>query len=473
MGVNRRAMKTMNKIFALAAAAVAVVACTNEANDIQKPVNLVPVEFSASMDEVADPLSKTTLFNNAYVKWEATDKVTLLSGENYSVATELSIKEDGMAEDGSWANFVGLADEGSEAFIAVYPHSAANKYENGTVSVTIPSEQVCVKTGMQSGANVSVAASTGADLKFRNVGTLLGYEIFGSVASVTDKIQIRAKKADGTYAKLTGTAQVTIGEDGIPVATEGSEEAVTLLAPEGGFVAGVFYFVVYPGEYQALEYTFVNKNGNEAKWTSKQSVTLGRSERHVILNIPSPYDVALPEEVHINWNFVSNWPFVETCLPTAQQATQQLANGSTQYTGDTYTYVYEHAKGKNRYTMVIKGQDGTYSKASSYLLMSKAKSRLSLPVLPGMAIKSVEVGVQNTATYPKSIKMTLADSYTDFVAFPDPVSNTAPGKLEFPLTSGDTTITPEAGQRYWLYFTNASTQVAYVNIVYAKPAVAE
>ena len=468
MGINRKAMKTMNKIFALAAAAVAVVACTTEANDIQKPVNLVPVEFSASLDDATEPVSKTTLFNNAYVKWEATDKVTLLSGENYSVATELSIKEGGMAEDGSWANFVGLADEGSEAFIAVYPHSAANKYENGTVSVTIPSEQVCVKTGMQSGANVSVAASTGADLKFRNVGTLLGYEIFGSVASVTDKIQIRAKKADGTYAKLTGTAQVTIGEDGIPVATEGSEEAVTLLAPEGGFVAGVFYFVVYPGEYQALEYTFVNKNGSEAKWTSKQSVTLGRSERHVILNIPSPYDVALPDEVEINWNFVSNWPFVEKCLDTADQA----YNGS-QYTGDTYTYVYEHAKGKNRYTMIIKGQDGSYSKAGSYLLMKVAKSRLSLPVLPGMAIKSVEIGVQNSATYPKPVKITKADSFTTLVAFPKSVSKDEPGKLEFPLTSGDSTITPEAGQRYWLYFDSASTQIAYINIVYTKPAVAE
>ena len=348
----------MNKIFAIAAAAVAVVACTNETADIQNHVNLVPVEFSASVDEVAEPVSKTVLFNNAYVKWEATDKVTLLSGENYSVATELSIKEDGMAEDGSWANFVGLADEGSEAFIAVYPHSATNRYENGTVSVTIPSEQVCVKTGMQSGANVSIAASTGTDLKFRNVGTLLGYEIYGSVASATSKIMVRAKKADGTYHKLTGTAKVTIGEDGIPVAGEGSSDTITLLPPEGGFVAGVYYFVVYPGEYQSLEFTFVNKNGNEAKWTSKQSLSAMRSERNVILNIPSPYNVTLPEQVEINWNFVSNWPFVEACLPTEQQA----FNG-TQYTGDTYTYVYEHEKGKNHYTMIIKGQDGTYSKA--------------------------------------------------------------------------------------------------------------
>ena len=444
MGINRRAMKTMNKIFAIAAAAVAVVACTYEAGDLQKPVNLVPVEFSASVDEAAETVSKTVLFNNAYVKWEATDKVTLLSGENYSVATELSIKEDGMAEDGSWANFVGLADEGSESFIAVYPHSATNKYENGAVSVTIPSEQVCIKTGMQSGANVSVAATTGTDLKFRI---------------------IKAKKADGTYHKLTGTAQVTIGEDGIPVAAEGSEEAITLLPPEGGFVAGVYYFVVYPGEYQALEFTFVNKNGNEAKWTSKQPLTVARNERHVILNIPSPYDVAF-SEVKINWNFVSNWPFVETCLPTEQQA----FNG-TQYTGDTYTYVYEHEKGKNHYTMIIKGQDGTYSKQGSYLLMSKAMSRLSLPVLPGMAIKSVEVGVQNA--YAKTVKMTLADSFTDFVAFPNSITKDAPGKLEFPLTSGDTTISPEAGQRYWLYFINASTQIAYINIVYTKPAVAE
>jgi hypothetical protein len=191
----------------------------------------------------------------------------------------------------------------------------------------------------------------------------------------------------------------------------------------------------------------------------------------VILNIPSPYDVALPEEVEIKWNFAAGWPFVETCLPTAQQATKQLENGTIQYTGDTYTYVYEHAKGKNCYTMIIKGQDGTYSKAGSYLLMNKAKSRLSLPVLPGMAIKSVEVGVQNGTA--KTVKMTLADSYTDFAAFPNPIAKDAPGKLEFPLTSGDKTITPEAGQRYWLYFTNASTQIAYINIVYTKPAVAE
>jgi hypothetical protein len=90
-----------------------------------------------------------------------------------------------------------------------------------------------------------------------------------------------------------------------------------------------------------------------------------------------------------------------------------------------------------------------------------------------MVIKSVEIGVQNSAAYPKPVKMTKADSYTTFVAFPKSVSKDEPGKLEFPLTSGDSTITPEAGQRYWLYFDSASTQVAYINIVYVKPASAE
>ena len=463
MGINRKAMKTMNKIFALAAAAVAVVACTTEANDIQKPVNLVPVEFSASLDDATEPVSKTTLFNNAYVKWEATDKVTLLSGENYSVATELSIKEGGMAEDGSWANFVGLADEGSEAFIAVYPHSAANKYENGTVSVTIPSEQVCVKTGMQSGANVSVAASTGADLKFRNVGTLLGYEIFGSVASVTEKIQIRAKKADGTYAKLTGTAQVTIGEDGIPVATEGSEEAVTLLAPEGGFVAGVFYFVVYPGEYQALEYTFVNKNGSEAKWTSKQSVTLGRSERHVILNIPSPYDVALPEEVQINWNFVSNWPFDPACLASDSQTTD----------GDKYTYLYEHEKGKNAYDVIIRANGTAYVKQNSLFNVPAKNARMMLPVIPGKYLKSVEIGVQNG--YEKQFKLMLANGWSPLAGTVVGATNSSSAKFEFPLADGEATVNTTAGAKYWLSFQSTGTNLTYINLVYttAEPTAAQ
>ena len=453
----------MNKIFAIAAAAVAVVACTNEAGDLQKPVNLVPVEFSASVDEAAETVSKTVLFNNAYVKWEATDKVTLLSGENYSVATELSIKEDGMAEDGSWANFVGLADEGSEAFIAVYPHSAANKYENGTVSVTIPSEQVCVKTGMQSGANVSVAASTGTDLKFRNVGTLLGYEIFGSVASVTDKIQIRAKKADGTYAKLTGTAQVTIGEDGIPVATEGSEEAVTLLAPEGGFVAGVFYFVVYPGEYQALEYTFVNKNGSEAKWTSKQSVTLGRSERHVILNIPSPYDVALPEEVQINWNFAAGWPFDPACLASGSQTTD----------GDKYTYLYEHEKGKNAYDVIIRANGTAYVKHPSLFNVPAKNARMMLPVIPGKYLKSVEIGVQNG--YEKQFKLMLANGWSPLAETVVGAINSSSAKFEFPLADGEATVNTTAGAKYWLSFQSTGTNLTYINLVYttAEPTAAQ
>ena len=463
MGINRRAMKTINKIFAVAAAAVAVVACTNEANDIQKSVNLVPVEFSASMDEVAEPVSKTTLFNNAYVKWEATDKVTLLSGENYSVATELSIKEDGMAEDGSWANFVGLADEGSEAFIAVYPHSASNKYENGAVSVTIPSEQVCVKTGMQSGANVSVAASTDTFLKFRNVGTLLGYEIYGSVASVTDKIQLRAKKADGTYAKLTGTAQVTIGEDGIPVATEGSEEAVTLLPPEGGFVAGVYYFVVYPGEYQSLEYTFFNKNGNEAKWTSKQSVTLGRSERHVILNIPSPYDNGLPDPMEIKFNFVNNWPFEPACLASAAQTTD----------GDKYTYWYEYANGKNAYEVIVRANGQAYVKQASLFNVPAKNARMMLPVVAGKYLKSIEVGVQNG--FEKTFKLMLANGWSPFAETVIGATNTSPAKFEFPLVDGETTINTTAGAKYWLSFQAAGTNLTYINLIYttAEPTVAK
>ena len=151
----------MKKIFRLFPAALAVAAfasCADKMdNEVNAPVqgdNLVQMTFSASMGEDVD--SKTT-YSGRKVYWEASDAITVFSvGENVA---KTSFSEPELLENGAVARFSGVADASAETYYAVYPHSEANTYDNGTFSVVFPHTHVAVANGFPSGSNVSVAVS--------------------------------------------------------------------------------------------------------------------------------------------------------------------------------------------------------------------------------------------------------------------------------------------------------------------------
>ena len=108
-----------------------------------------------------------------------------------------------------------------------------------------------VAQGFASGANTSVACSSDNSLEFKNVGALIAFRFESPAdAAQTASVTFKAKTSvEGQYYGLTGSSTVAL-QEGLPVASEGSADYVTVVAPEGGFECGsnkVYYAVVYPG----------------------------------------------------------------------------------------------------------------------------------------------------------------------------------------------------------------------------------
>ena len=362
---------TMKKIFRLFPAALAVIVFASCADKMGSDINVsesdVPVQegnlvqmtFSASMGEDVD--SKTSLVSSTGdVLWEATDAITVFSVGEESV-TRTSFGEPELFENGVVARFSGLADASAETYYAVYPHSDANKYVDGTFSVTFPAEQIAVANGFASGSNVSVAVSvkdaegTEQILQFKNVGALLAFSFNAAEdAARTKSVTFKARKsADDAetpeFWGLTGDVTVTIDENGLPIASAGNVDHVTLNAPEGGFELGKNYFIpVCPvGDCAGIQVVFTDQDDQTFVKNNDFDFQLLRSDVFNAGKVILPYD-DLPRDFEITINFAAaSWP-LEGDGPVTDQETWSGAP----YKGQGETYTYYHT-----YTSVIDDEE--------------------------------------------------------------------------------------------------------------------
>lgn len=466
-----------NKIFAAVFAVMTAAACTNELDNSNpdEGSNLVPVEFTGVTDGEDEEGTKTTL-DFTTVKWEDTDEVTLLSGDGYQTATKLTIS--GITSTGA-ANFKGFAEKGSSSYIALYPHDAghlvSNPYNEGGLTVTIPTEQrVSGTTTFQSGANVSVAYSEDNALQFRNIGAVLTLTTWEDEAKRVKKITVKAKKSETEYCKLSGTSVITMDEETFyPIVGEGDEDHVTLLPPEGStyFPKGTCAFVVYPGSYQGFEITYTDQQDREFTYTNSSPLELKRSKRSALGRVIDPTPVLgslLPTvEMTVTLEFNKSWPFAEPIV------TEQASSG------DAYTFKYPATyNGKETYeplTFVIatNGSKAYSYKESGYLETGSNYNPGNKPkymVLPGIA-----------DMYLKSVSMTTTNNSKSFTIKgiqSSVTSNTdKEAKLSFPLTNEDGTAVEQtvySGASYSMENISGNSQITQIVLVYtATEPVAE
>lgn len=479
-----REMKKMN-ILAAAAVAVLAVSCAKDNQDVNMPSSL-PEGFK-EMTFKAEAVATKTTFSALQVYWEATDKVSLFSGSEFT-KTELSIKEEGgLAEDNSWANFVGLADEESSEFVAVYPSSEANSYDGTTVNVVIPTEQTAVAKSFQSGANVTVAWSTDQSLEFKNIGSLIGIR-FATVsdAAKTKSLTIKAKKSETEYCGLTGNVSVTIDRDNmVPVASEGSADYVKILPPAEGFeVATTYYAVVCPGTYKGIDVIFTDVNGNEIIKSNPQEYVLERNYGLNIGQIAEPYNT-LPDEITISLDFTSETNPLGNFKKIADQTTE----------GDTYKYSYSYLyKGntiKESFNYILIKGSARSSTATGYyqhikpndtaaagiatktllIVCNSGDTKIKLPGIPGRYLKSVSMSVLNTDNRRFRLQNDTKNRYVSSPwAKAASTTEKATTTVSFPNTATTFPTTTE-GVPYTMEFTDkANYYITDITAVYTKTA---
>ena len=387
-------MKISSLSILILAALISATSCVKDYDgpSVQVSDRLVQVTFTAS------GLLTRTLLSDRMVSWESTDRISLFSGENLATKTELSIKD--MYEDGSKAEFEGLAAYGSESYVAVYPSADVNAYDGSTLTLAIPSQQAAVAGGFMSGANTTVAVSSGNDLIFKNVGALIGICLEPADASITTSIKLRLKKSDTEYAGISGIAEVALDpESGIPSAGEGSADHVVITAPAGGFVAGkTYYAVVYPGTYTGFELV-LTQNGKDVVKSENRHLTLDRSSM-VTISLSPVAGQDLPKKFTLTIDFTKGWPFVET-------PSTEFAAAGEEY---TYSYEYDATKSPLNITFVISTRGkGNYAYVEStdgadgYLAMpaeaatSNRYGAVSIPPVIGRYPESVAVRTNSKA----------------------------------------------------------------------------
>ena len=284
--------KKMKKILFMVAAValMAMVSCNKEnANDapqVKEPS--VVVEFSASIsmgDEntAAKPQSsaatRTTVdhsvLKNPKTLWLKTDEISI-NGVKFKV------KE--LINGGASAVFVNegnLPNDFAAPYKAVYPYEAVDK--DG--KIVLPAVQTAIAGDFPKNAVCAAAYSNDAVLKFKNVASVLMFQVAKACQTVT----ISSDNA------LAGTVSMTPnGDDEIPIFSDGTEKTVTI---NGSFEVGNNYYVaVLPGTKANF---VVRHDGYLSK--NAASVTIARKGFANMGTLPAPVETGWYVQGLDNW----------------------------------------------------------------------------------------------------------------------------------------------------------------------------
>lgn len=426
--------------------------------------DLMLTDFTAGFQ----PMTRTA-YMDGKIYWVSTDRIDMFSGQDLQIKTELSVVS--LSEDASTAVFHGVVSESATECLAVYPSSQMNAYSDGILTLDFPSEQRPSAYGCMSGANVSVAWGKSADLTFSNVGALVGVRLPESGAEIV-RISLKAKTEDGHNFGLSGVSRANMNISSEEVtAGEGTSTTVDILPPGKSFSTGVTYYAsVIPGNYSSLEFSCVDGDGNIYEWTENE--VTGLSSGCVRdFGIPDSVFDKLPEEVTIDLNFYQNWPFVEPVLDSENQNQKQSESGDNVYTGDVYTLPYEYSyEGKSmtaELKFLLRGNLTAYNHTpagtASSFSPGSANARIAIPGVADRYLKSVTMSVRNGEQYKKGFRLSTV-TYSDIAECESPAYAGSPAVLSFPV-AGQNSI---KGMPYFMYFTNGSTSVTSIRLVYTK-----
>lgn len=237
----------------------------NTDSDVVTP-ELVKMDFTAGFSIE----TKTSLQDDNGVIWNANDAISVFDGSGNRKFTT--------TEGGESVTFTGEAIE-ADSYIALYPYSEDNNYNDGKIYLTIPSEQQAVPGTFATGLNPSWAQTSkdSKSFQFKNIAALikinLPYEI-----PAAKKIILSAKGGE----TLTANYTLSVNENAVLSDIGGSTSStVSLIAPADGFKSNVdYYFVVAPVTLQkGLTLKIVDSDENvilEKSLEGSQELTAGK-----------------------------------------------------------------------------------------------------------------------------------------------------------------------------------------------------
>lgn len=171
-----------------------------------------------------------TVLNGLTPYWIPGDKISVFDGQNNEFTAELS-------EMSQTAVFKGrLAGQGRQHYLAVSPYNADYTFYmlgKTAYGLVLPQEQVAVENSYDPGALISLAYTTDNTLNFKNLGSLIKFDVISDgVTSVTIRSNEDDKLSGNYFARYDDPIAINI------------KEGVNEVTLKGDFKKGSTYYIV-------------------------------------------------------------------------------------------------------------------------------------------------------------------------------------------------------------------------------------
>ena len=275
---NIKDRKTMKKIFYFAAAALMFASCAKES--IDTPNQESDKVFTASFaDEGA---TRTALQSDGLkLEWQSSDAIAI-NGQKYAISS-ISGGTATFAAAGTAAEAVG------GKYVSVYPNDAATFAEGALTKVTFPATQTVEAGNFDPAAALMYAESEDTDLKFKNLASILRFELKSEKEIKLKEIIIEANDDDNNEIPLYGDATVDATDADNPVVTmtsTGNNELTINTGADGtqlsSSTATSFSVCLPPAAYGNWEITFTDDDDQEYELYLEGDYTMQRGKVYTI-----------------------------------------------------------------------------------------------------------------------------------------------------------------------------------------------
>ena len=269
------------KYLVIVCASIVSFACTNHDDFSVVTPEGAEITITASR-EGFEPNTRTIRESDGSVEWCPLDEISVFYSNGTSGGSKFTSQN---TEQTAIAEFRGRLEgisAGGEDFTngkylyGVYPYSLDTKFNDGIVTISLPSHQSAADGTFANGLFPTIARAQGVNLAF--------YNICGGIKFTVSRNDITSVSFKGNNGeRIAGTANVTFNSSEIPIVLDEeieSKNEIIVYAPAGGtFEVGKEYFIVaYPTNLSSgFTMTFRTSDMKEGVYTHNNAVEIERS----------------------------------------------------------------------------------------------------------------------------------------------------------------------------------------------------
>ena len=214
---------------------------------------LVEHTLYASTPGEDEPQTRTIIspYNDKEILWSAHERISILplGGGNYPF-------QGNNDEIESSASFTGMGPANLGNYIALYPYDASASYDGTYVSTTLPAVQTGRIDTFADGCLITADDASGRSISFNH--------LCSGIRFVVRTNNIKAVSIRGNNGeKIAGDFRFRFASEDTPVLEAGTEESVTLKAPDVCFESLTYYYFVTLSTTFTKGFTLIADNGSQ------------------------------------------------------------------------------------------------------------------------------------------------------------------------------------------------------------------